>query len=209
MSPEQARGRLDELSPASDIYSLGATLYYMLTGKRPFGGLSVGAVLQQVQAGEFARPRSVKSNLPAALEAICLKAMAARQADRYATAAELAMDLERYLADEPVAARRETVAEQMVRVARRHRSALLVTVLMLALGFAIVGGALACVSRANQRAHHAMQRIDELQDDIQLLEHHLVGADDPWMRERAMERLKKMHQEIDEHFRSVPFFEGE
>ena len=66
--------------------------------------------------------------------------------------------------------------------------------------------ALAVVGHANQRAHHALQRINELQDEIQLLEHHLAGNDEV-MRERAIERLKEMHQKIDEHFGSVPFFE--
>jgi serine/threonine protein kinase len=206
MSPEQARGQLDALTPATDVYSLGATLYYILTGRRPFTGHSLATMLQQVQAGAFPKPRSLSPNLPPALEAICLKAMSREPLERYATAADLAHDVERYLADEPIIARPDTTFERARRFARRHRGWLVVTMFMLVLGLALIGAALAVVGHANQRAHHALQRINELQDEIQLLEHHLAGNDEV-MRERAIERLKEMHQKIDEHFDSVPFFE--
>src|SRR5205807_255987 len=104
MSPEQAAGRLDELGPRSDVYSLGATLYCLLTGQPPFAERDVGAVLRKVQQGDFLPPRQVKRDVPAALEAVCLKAMALRPPDRYATAKDLAEEVERWLADEPVSA---------------------------------------------------------------------------------------------------------
>ncbi len=85
MSPEQAAGRLDQLGPASDVYSLGATLCNLLTGKPPFTDADLGTVLRKVQAGDFPRPRQVNPDVPAPLEAICLKAMALRPGDRYAS----------------------------------------------------------------------------------------------------------------------------
>ena len=122
MSPEQACGDLDRLGPQSDVYSLGATLYCLLTGGPPFQGDDVGAVLRRVQAGEFPPPRQVAPSIDRALEAVCLKAMKRRPADRYASPRTLSEDLERWMADEPVLARRQTWAERWSRWIRRHRS---------------------------------------------------------------------------------------
>jgi serine/threonine protein kinase len=98
MSPEQAAGRVDQLGPASDVYSLGATLYYILTGKPPFEGSDSEAVPQKVLSGDFSPPARVNPNAPAPLSAICLKAMALRPADRYPSPIALAEDIERWLA---------------------------------------------------------------------------------------------------------------
>ena len=68
MSPEQAAGRLDELGPASDVYSLGAMLYSLLTGRVPFTDTELGDVLRKVQAGDFPPPRQVNRAVPPALE---------------------------------------------------------------------------------------------------------------------------------------------
>ena len=87
MSPEQAVGDLDRLGRASDVYSLGATLYCLLTGKPPFEGHDLAIVLENVRRGEFPRPRQVNRIIDPALEAICLKAMALRPEDRYPTPA--------------------------------------------------------------------------------------------------------------------------
>ena len=76
MSPEQACGDLDRLGPRSDVYSLGATLYCLLTGKPPFEGDDIGVILRAVQQGDFLRPAQLDPSIDKALEAICLKAMA-------------------------------------------------------------------------------------------------------------------------------------
>ncbi|MBI1913292.1 MAG: SUMF1/EgtB/PvdO family nonheme iron enzyme [Planctomycetes bacterium] len=120
MSPEQAAGRLDQLGPHSDVCSLGATLYCLLTGQAPFAEADVGAVLRKVQQGDFRPPRQVNRLVPAALEAVCLKAMALRPQDRYAATKDLADDVERWLADEPVSAYREPLRLRLARWRRRH-----------------------------------------------------------------------------------------
>jgi serine/threonine protein kinase len=122
MSPEQAVGQLDQLGPASDIYSLGATLYVLLTGRPPITGEDVGAVLARARRGDFLAPAQAKAGVPLALDAICRKAMALKPGDRYASAQDLAGDIEHWLADEPVSAFRDPLRERLARWARRHKT---------------------------------------------------------------------------------------
>jgi serine/threonine-protein kinase len=120
MSPEQAAGRHSELGPASDVYGLGATLYHLLTGKPAFSG-DVGAILRNVEQGNFSRPSAVNGIVPPALEAICLKAMACQPDDRYPSVRALADDLEHWLADEPVSVYQEPFLAKIARWSRTHR----------------------------------------------------------------------------------------
>ncbi|RIK83438.1 MAG: hypothetical protein DCC67_05925 [Planctomycetota bacterium] len=121
MSPEQAAGRIDLLSPACDIYGLGATLYHLLVGRPAFDAAGDDIVLR-VQQGRFPPPRQHRPEVPRALEAICLKAMARQPEDRYGSARELALDVERYLGDERVAAYAEPFSGRAWRWVRRHRT---------------------------------------------------------------------------------------
>ncbi len=162
MSPEQAEGRVDELGPPSDIYSLGATLFFLLAGRGPFAGFnSRPAVLLAVSQGRFPTPRSIKPEVPKGLEAICLKAMSLRAADRYPTARALADDLEHWLADEPVEARPDNVIDRVARSARRHRHATVsaaVTLLMVSL-VTTVASLVVDVARRSERQEKENARL--------------------------------------------------
>jgi serine/threonine-protein kinase len=139
MAPEQAAGRWDAVGPHSDVYGLGATLYFLLTGQAAFAG-STAEILRQVQRGAFVPPRERKKGIPPALEAICLKAMALDPAERYTSASVLKEDVEKWLADELVSAYREPLRRQLARWARRHRTRVAagVTALVVAV---LLGGA--------------------------------------------------------------------
>jgi serine/threonine-protein kinase len=122
MSPEQARGEVGELGPATDVYGLGAVLYVALTGKPPVQGEEVEEILDAVRRGAIASPRALNPRVPRSLEAVCLKALALNPGDRYTSARALADDVERWLADEPVSAWREPWSVRIRRRMRRHRS---------------------------------------------------------------------------------------
>jgi serine/threonine protein kinase/tetratricopeptide (TPR) repeat protein len=123
MSPEQARGEIDQLGPPSDVYSLGATLYCLLTGKSPVQSDDVGSIIRAVRRGEFLSPRQVDPSVCRTLEAVCKKAMALEPGDRYASPRALADDIERWMADEPVSALPDRWGARLARWSRRHRSA--------------------------------------------------------------------------------------
>jgi tetratricopeptide (TPR) repeat protein/tRNA A-37 threonylcarbamoyl transferase component Bud32 len=165
MPPEQAAGRLDLLGPASDVYSLGATFYCLLTGQAPFKNTEDGQVLQQVQRGQFRRPRQVQRTVPPPLEAICLKAMALRPKDRYASAKALADDVEHWLADEPVSAWPEPLRVRAGRWVRRHRTLVTAAAATLLAVLVVGGGAWVLVTeeqtaRLEQEARQAKQRAE-------------------------------------------------
>jgi tetratricopeptide (TPR) repeat protein/tRNA A-37 threonylcarbamoyl transferase component Bud32 len=136
MAPEQARGEVETLGPSADIYALGAILYEILTGQPPYRGSSAQEVLRQVVDGPPPAPRERLPRVPKALNAICQKAMSRTASARYATSAELARDVERWLADEPMAVYREPFVVRAGRWARRHRT--LVTAALVAVALLLV-----------------------------------------------------------------------
>ena len=140
MPPEQARGGIKSVTTAADVYSLGATLYEVLTGQPPFAGDSPGEIMRQVLDREPARLRSLNPKLDRDLETICLKCLVKEPARRYGSAEALAEDLERWRAGMPILARPVPVWEKVVKwVKRRRAMAALVLVLHLAL-LGLIGG---------------------------------------------------------------------
>lgn len=158
MSPEQAAGQLDQVGPASDIYGLGATFYQLLTGHPPQTDKSLPAILDKVKRGEFPAPTAIRADVPKPLEAICLKAMRLGANDRYASAAELAQDIERWLADQRVLVYREPVLSRVARSLRCHQAlAASVTVATVLLCVAAVVGSIVWQQTEARRRAHAYE----------------------------------------------------
>ncbi|MBI3465446.1 MAG: tetratricopeptide repeat protein [Planctomycetes bacterium] len=120
--PEQAEGQLDQIDHRTDIYGLGTILFAILTGRPPHPGDDTAEVLQRIISGDTPQARSVDPTVPAALNAICHKAMAKNRTDRYDGASDLGEDVQRWLADEPVSAHRDPWTARAARWLRRNRA---------------------------------------------------------------------------------------
>jgi WD40 repeat protein/uncharacterized Zn finger protein (UPF0148 family) len=140
MSPEQAAGKSNSLTVATDIYSLGAMLYQMLTGRTPFIADTPLETMRLVVEREPERPSTIVARADRDLETICLKCLEKEPARRYRTAEELADDLERWLRHEPIHARPATNFERLQKWALRHPAlATLSALLILAFLFGFAG----------------------------------------------------------------------
>ena len=176
MAPEQAEGRLKAIGPPTDVYGLGCILYELLAGHPPFRGESQVETLKKVTADDPVPPRRLHRDLPIALEAIVLKCLAKEPAERYATAADLADDLERFLAGEPTRARPPGRWGEMTRTVRRHPAALIVP----AIGGVLVGAMLIggrwYANRFDESRPRAWQRDEEArQRELDLRRSHYVA----------------------------------
>ena len=120
MSPEQARGEHDRLGPATDVYSLGATLYTVLTNRKPVEGETLEEIFEKVHFGNRRTAREQNPRIDISLSAVCERAMALEPAERYTSVRELSDDVERYLADETVTAYAEPWSRRTQRWLRKH-----------------------------------------------------------------------------------------
>lgn len=122
MSPEQALSQRDSMTAQTDVFGLGAILYEILTGRAPYQGNTVVATLAEAQAANAPPPSSLWPEAPRALEAICRKAMAQQPSDPYASALDVARELQRWQADESVLAFPDSLPVRLGRWVRRHRT---------------------------------------------------------------------------------------
>lgn len=163
MSPEQAAGDRRKLDHRTDVYSLAATLYELLTGRPAFPAEEPAKLLQQIAHASPPRPRAIDPTVPADLETVLMKGLEKDSRDRYSTAAEFADDLERFLDGRPVAARRPSPWDKARKWAGRHPATIgcaVAFLLILALTSSlIVALALRAYRAERNRANEAEQRV--------------------------------------------------
>ena len=207
MPPEQAEGRIDKIDERSDVYGLGAVLYELLTGQPPFDGLDTPAILAQVLADVPTPPRQLVPKTPRALEAIAVRALAKLPEVRYASAQELAADVQRWLGDEPVTAYREPWTLRAARWRRRHRALVASAAAAVVATVTLVGTGLWLWQRERDRqwaqADDALRQAEELRDAgtwseeraaLQRAEDRLGGGYAPPV---LRERLRKLSGELE------------
>jgi tetratricopeptide (TPR) repeat protein len=158
MSPEQALAKRVVVDHRTDIYSLGVTLYELLTLEHAFDGADREELLRQIAFEEPKTPRRINKSIPAELETIVLKAMEKNPAERFASAQELADDLERFLKDEPIWAKRPTVAQRARKWARRHKAVTRALALVL---FVVVLAVIVVLWRERDRAEAEKAQVED------------------------------------------------
>lgn len=200
MAPEQTTGSPAASEPAVDIYALGAILYEMLTGVPPFRGASVTETLEQVRSRDPVPPRVIQPRIPRDLETICLKCLEKEPQSRYATAADLAADLQRHLTGQPILARPARTHERLWKwMRRRPATAALLVVCSLTL---IAGAAGLAIhqTRLRRETRRADASYLEAREAIRRM---IARLSDPrWSRSPQMAELRRELQQ-----EARPFFE--
>jgi serine/threonine protein kinase len=160
-SPEQVLGKRGVADHRSDVYSLGATLYELLTLRPIFDGRDRHELLRQIADEEPRPPRSVDRAIPEELGTIVLKAVAKEPSERYATAQELADDLQRFLDDQPIRARRPSLVEKTTKWTRRHKAVVVSAVVVLLLSVAGMSVTTLVIAKAYERERQKALEAEE------------------------------------------------
>ncbi|HEY0548161.1 MAG TPA: protein kinase, partial [Verrucomicrobiae bacterium] len=199
MSPEQARGITKEVTTATDIYSLGAILFELLTGRPPFVAETFVSTLRKVVEEEPPAPHTMRPGLDRDLETICLKCLEKDPRARYGSAELLANDLERWLRHEPIQARPSTIVERVAKAARRRPIVAALSAAMLVLFFAGVGGVLWQWQRANANARESKGRLVHsfIANGVKRMDEGDLFGSLPWLLEAyRLEQNSPAHAEL-------------
>ncbi len=170
MSPEQAMGRPVDVDHRTDIYSLGVTLFELLTLKPAITGQDRQEVLRQIAHDEPTPPRRLEPAIPRELETILLKAMSKEPQSRYTTAQELADDLRRFLEDKPIRAKRPSLVERAAKWSRRHRAVVVAAVVILVFAVVTLAASTVLVVRKQREMERQRDRarnaVDEMYTEV-------------------------------------------
>jgi len=196
MAPEQAAGRRSHAGPQSDVYALGAVLYYLLTGRAPFHAETLTDVLRQVRESEPVRPRVLTPSVPRDLETISLKCLEKQSHRRYQSARELAEELGRFGEGKPILARPVSRPERLWRWCRRQpiRASLIIAlILTTTVGLTVVVWQWQHAVKARRYAERLVYaadmnlafqaiRLNNLQEALHHLSNHWPKGDEPDLR---------------------------
>ena len=162
MSPEQALGRRAEIGERSDIYSLGATLHEMVTLTPLFSADDTEALFSAIVHREAPRPRQLDHRIPRDLETIILKATARESSDRYESAAAVAEDLQRFLDDHPIHARRLSLVDRIGKWSRRHMKLVATATIVLLALVVLLSLSVALITQAQQRTQDSLGYVEDM-----------------------------------------------
>lgn len=190
MAPEQARGQCSAIDRRTDVYSLGATLYDILSGRPPFTGDSSVAVIMKVVSDEAPSMRAIDPSIPSDLDTIVMKCLEKDPGQRYDSARALAEDLRRYLDGEPIRARRTTFVYRWMKRARKHPTmAALLTIAFVAVLASMAWAVTTSLrsaerQRAAQRFGQEIERMEAIARYASMLPLHDVQRERRWIRDR-------------------------
>jgi eukaryotic-like serine/threonine-protein kinase len=200
MSPEQALGQSRVLDERTDIYSLGISLYELLTQRPAFDGFDRNAILHKISQIDPTQIRKNNPRVPIDLETIVMKSIAKNREDRYANCCELAADLRRFLAGEPTLARRPSMIERFARWRGRHKMAVRFATVLVAVALIALSTTTLLVSRAHQHVAAANSQIQtvnlKLQDALKDSKNNSLKANQSAIR--AQDHFRKARKVLDQ-----------
>ncbi len=199
MSPEQALGHRERVDHRSDIYSLGVTLYELLTLQPAVGGGDRQEILRRIAFEEPTPPSRINPEIPRDLETILLKAIAKEPESRYATAQELADDLGRFLEHKPIRAKRPSLVRRVAKWSRRHRGVVASAGVLLVLAFAGLASSTALIEQQRREAVSNLRIAEQQRELADARSRELTAAYEAQDRRLYIDRVNRAYGEWKEN----------